>query len=105
MYQCKSIYNGETGKVEDCTCGRCEDALVNKQSKKLIVASLKEEIAEMKIEADPKHVGLNFEPKYYTYYNEGIQAVVDRLTEIEEDPFCACGNDKMKNSDFCNDCI
>jgi hypothetical protein len=26
-YQCKSIYNGETQQVENCTCGKCADAL------------------------------------------------------------------------------
>lgn len=27
MYLCQSIYNGETGKVDNCTCGKCSDVL------------------------------------------------------------------------------
>lgn len=26
MYLCKSVYNGETQAIEDCTCGKCVEA-------------------------------------------------------------------------------
>lgn len=31
QYECKSIVNGEVGKVENCTCGKCQDVLEHDQ--------------------------------------------------------------------------
>ena len=30
---CKSIYNGETDKVENCTCGKCQNVIDKKVTK------------------------------------------------------------------------
>ena len=31
MYLCQSIFNGETNQIENCTCGKCAEALKNKE--------------------------------------------------------------------------
>ena len=37
MYQCKSIWNGETNQVEDCTCGRCAKELQKGKNKPTVI--------------------------------------------------------------------
>ena len=44
MYQCKSIWNGETNQVEDCTCGRCAEILKKQTMTNKIVKIIVDQI-------------------------------------------------------------